>query len=389
MANGQQIGFMVGEALAGGNGFKREQAFAAGQKSAADVQHISAQTQQALATANAKREEALKIQRQAEEDKKLGNNLFQLGAVDSPEQGEAAAGVIRGGFANFDNFGAGRLKIQERKNRDILGNPNALPGDQLAAAAGVKGEVQNPFMKTGDEYVDIRAPEKGVQVSPNTASEIANRNYRRDNPEKFRQTPKSVDEIRAEAEARALGTGNAKLALDFPQAQARFEAFSQKQDEIADRAKKLANEPGLGKAVGMFKSIAAIPGTEGATIRARLKTLVAKLTTQAVQEARDFSKTGGAYGNTNAREWEDIGQSAAALNENMEPSAFIEEALSLADRVELAKERSAKAFRLQYPNAAPAETSKPAAAAPKADKPKTVMQGGHTYTLNEATGEYE
>jgi hypothetical protein len=134
----------------------------------------------------------------------------------------------------------------------------------------------------------------------------------------------------------------------------------------------------------VYKTLAEIPGTQGARIRAQLDTLISKLSVQAVQDARDLSKTGGAYGNTSTREWESLGQSFAALNNNMHPDDLRRELAGLIEQVKQTKGITSQAFYDTYPelkSSAPEPTTGP--------KPKTVTQNGHTYTLNEATGQYE
>ena len=323
--------FKLGSALAGNSGMAR----IAGEKAGGEYALTSANTQLALEKAKSARIEALAAQRQQDSDDQFADSLVTTGVAKSRDEGIAMAHIARGGYAKYDDLVTGRGKLREQGHQDTLADDLAPMPARLAASSALKKEVVSPFQTVPDEYVDMRNPDAGVQTSPNTRSQITERDTKLANPEKYRQERQTPEEIRAAAEARAMGTGGAKRELDRPQARARFEAFNDKQDEISSRATALGSDENLWKAVGAAKTLAEIPGTEGATIRARINTLVAKLTVQAVQEARDLSKTGGAYGNTNAREWEDIGQSAAAINNNMAPSAAREELLALADRVEL------------------------------------------------------
>lgn len=375
----------LGQFIGSGGRMGNAEAEIAGQQAGLKARYTSAQTEEAIERAKNEQLKARKAQREQDADDQFADSLVIAGVAKDRNHALALANIGRAGYAKYDDLVTGRGKLQEQGFQATLADELAPPEKQLAAAQGLKKEIQSPFVSVPGEFVDIRKPDAGVQASPNMASQITDRNERRTNPQKFRNE-KTPEQIKAEAEARTLGTGQAKRTLDLPQAQARFETFNAKQDEISSRALELGSNDNLWKAVGGARTLAEIPGTEGATIRAKVKTLVAKLAVQAVQEARDLSKTGGAYGNTNAREWEDIGQSAAAINDSMAPSAAREELLALADRVELAKQRSTKAFYATYPELKqgggtqlPAQTS----------KPKTVTQNGYTYTLNEATGEYE
>lgn len=386
--------FKLGEALAGGNQSSRDSAFYQGQKAATESQHLSAQTQEALARANSEQIKARAAQKEQDEALKLGENLFTLGVVDTPEKGNALASAMRGGFAKYSDATQGALRLQEKDFRTTLGDPHAPIGDQLAASAGIKGESPTPAISNFNygetltpeqrtRFNDFSQPPKfvsagGVPVNARTGAPVV-------------PVGTVAQNAAAITGAKTEATGLAKRTLDLPAANLRAASSDAKFQGLSDSATTLLKDDKLWEAVGLAKSIAAIPGTEGAYIRAKLNTLKAKVGFAVLQDMRDSSKTGGALGQVSDQENKYLQNAIAALDENLAPADFREQLQVLVDYASGARGRIKQAFVDTYPEIgrAPKPTGAPASGAAPTSKPKTVTQNGFTYTLNEATGEYE
>lgn len=343
MANGFQ---QLGDLLGGGLESARETAYLEGQGTRARLDHISAQTQEALERAKLHQLDGKEKQRKFLAKGRIGDAALAMGIAKTAEEATALGDYAMADLADLPQMVTARGGLQEQGNRDILADASLPLADRLAAGNAIKGEATSPFMAVPGEYIDARDPTLAVN---RTQGNIDSTNARLITANRPVNAPKTPDQIRDEARAKAEGAGLGKRTLDLPQAKARFISNNAKQDTVINRAEKLAADEELWKGTGLYKKLSEIPGTQGARIRAQLRTLVSQLTVQAVQDARDLGKTGGAYGNTNAREWEDLGQSFAALNTDMHPDDLRAELAVLVDSAKGAKQRTADAFYETYP----------------------------------------
>ena len=98
------------------------------------------------------------------------------------------------------------------------------------------------------------------------------------------------------AGAKTTGTGMAQRQLDLPQAFSLHSQTTQNFARLTDAATTLKNNAAMWKAVGLYQSLAAIPGQEGADVRAQIQNIKSQVGFMVLQDMRNASKTGGALG---------------------------------------------------------------------------------------------
>jgi hypothetical protein len=395
----------LGDLLAGGNRAGAQNSFYQGQLQQGQASHLSAQTEEALANAKSSQLKAKAEAQKQEKTDTLADSFFKAGLADSPEKAAALANVYIAGAGNFESLAKGGGELQTQGFRKTLADKDMSLADRLAASSGVQGKVQS-YAEGGTPAIQNFNFETAL---PDDKSKEGFRTYAQ--PDKIvmgggvpysvgRQPgaqPRAVVDpatvaanTQANAGAKTAGTGEAKRMLDLPAATQRLANASNKMDRMSGLATKLADDDKLWEAVGLGQPIAKIPGTQGARIRAQLNTLRSQVGFAVLQDLRDNSKTGGAVGNVSDYEQKLLQNNLASLDENMSVADMREQLHSLADYAKGVKERVGNAFSDTYPGLAP---KKPANSSPGTTpgtgKPKSVVQNGHTYVLNEATGEYE
>lgn len=154
MANGWQT---LGEVLGGTD---RETAYQAGL-------HKGAQTQEALAKAKMRRDEAqARLQLQG---------ALEAAGLDGP-QARLADLVMRSGTgSDYAAFQQGQGREQEQGFRADIADPNVPLADAQRAAMAIHGQPVNSYATVGTGlFADIFNPEAGVQISPTTPVNEAN-----------------------------------------------------------------------------------------------------------------------------------------------------------------------------------------------------------------------
>ncbi len=168
------------------------------------------------------------------------------------------------------------------------------------------------------------------------------------------ETPMSEQDFKLTREggiagAKTTGSGEAQRELDIPSAFALHNQTTQNFTRLGDAVTSLEGDDALWKAVGIAKSMAIIPGQQGADIRARIMNIKSQVGFMVLQDMRNASKTGGALGQVSEKENELLQANLAALDENMSPEAFRASLRTIQDYLLQAQFRLDHAWKLTYP----------------------------------------
>ena len=145
------------------------------------------------------------------------------------------------------------------------------------------------------------------------------------------------------------GSGLAQRQLDLPSAYSLHSQTSQNFTRLTDAATKLGNNAAMWKAVGLYKSLSAVPGQEGADIRASIQNIKSQVGFMVLQDMRNASKTGGALGQVSEKENELLQDNLASLDVNQSPQQFQENLKIVIDYLDQAQSRLDRAWELTYP----------------------------------------
>ena len=356
----------LGGCSPGEGGVSREKAFYEGQGQRAQVEYLSAQTQEALASAK-KNQMAAKLEQMKQDSfGRLAESALATGLAKTPEEAEAYANYQISGVADLAQSVTARGGLQEQGFRDTLSNPSLPLADRLGASSGIKGEPVSPYVNIPEESVNALVPDIGmgppkVLQTPKGVASAAKIAVSAREPSPYIIDPVTGEAtyrrggkadptvIAAAAEARVTGKGMGERKLDLPQARARFASNNQKQDAVIGKVDEIAADSDIWKAVGVFKTLAEIPGTAGVRVRSAIEELQSRLVVQAISDARQLSRAGGAYGNTNLREWVDIGRSLGNVNTGMAPKDFLRVVGDISTRAKQSKQIIGDAFYETYP----------------------------------------
>lgn len=150
--------------------------------------------------------------------------------------------------------------------------------------------------------------------------------------------------------AQTTAEGQAKIALDLPQAKARLSATESKMDRLAQAADAILNDEALWRAVGVGRGLSAIPSSAGARVKAKIDNLQSQAGLAVLQDMRDNSKTGGAVGQVSDYEQKLLQNVLAPLaNTNVSPEDYRRAVEQIKDYALQTKERFRSAFSYQYP----------------------------------------
>jgi len=148
----------LGYALGGGARAGAQDAFMQGQVAQANVQHLSAATQEAMENAKLNQMKVKQAQDEQDQKQNLADALLKIIPGATPEQANAFATVIRSGAANFEGMATGRGQLQTQGFRQTLADPNAAPDVRLGAAEGIQGKPLSPFVKVDSESINAFSP---------------------------------------------------------------------------------------------------------------------------------------------------------------------------------------------------------------------------------------
>lgn len=112
------------------------------------------------------------------------------------------------------------------------------------------------------------------------------------------------------------------LIVGKPKQDQALSTISTNLDETINAAKGLMTHPGLQGAVGFRMGQEAVPGTDAASFKADLNSLLSKQFAQSIQAMRDASRTGGAVGNVSDREGDRFESMVASLSQNQSEDQF-------------------------------------------------------------------
>jgi len=375
MANLQQLGAV----LAGG--IDRAGAYDEGR-------FRSARTEEALATAEQRRAQAVAAQQQADLRTQLAVNPGRLANADD----EAIGNLILSELGNqYSAAQEGRLRQQEHGNLQTVIDPTSTALERTRALQAAEGKPSPDVVKVGKGYVNLTDDKQQVKfLGDELAGDLSNagKNYNFEQGLRSKGAPQSeIDNFRGYARADQLanaggvpyvvngpggphalvdasevatnaggiakakteGQGEAKIALDLPGAKARLATFSEKSEKTQQLAESLQANDQLWQAVGLGTPISKVPGTAGNQIRAQLRQLKSRLTLDTLTELRSLSKTGGALGNVSNKDLGVLENYVAALDASQSPEAFRQALQDVIDYSADVRSRLTTAFDEQYP----------------------------------------
>lgn len=339
----------LGELLAGGGNLDKELAL---QNATTQNAYRSAQTNQALSDAKLNQEKTL-----TEAANRAAAERIRAQNAEALRSGQGMGDIVAGNFGNsFQAAVAGHGAVQEQGFQKTLGDALAPAADRLAASSALKEQVQGPLQTLGaNTYYDVTQPNPEAKTTQ-VGESVIDRNQRG-------PVVKTPEQIRAEAEARATGTGMAKRTLDYPQAKLRMASVDEKFDRMTSAVDRVANDEALWAAVGFGKPLSQISGTAAARVRAFLTTLQSQIGFAVLQDMRDSSKTGGALGNISDRENMYLQNNLAAITSDLAPEDLREQLKLVSEYARGAKTRLRQAFDETYPTGGPSAPGAPAAPA--------------------------
>ncbi len=409
-------GFGQGLAALLGVGNSRAAAFDEGQKTAADIGFRSAQTEGALASAREAQAKALAQERVNALRGELARNPAAIANADNETLGRL---ILSDLGSNYSSAQEGRLRQQQFGNRETAADPTASALDRTRALQAVEGKPSADVVKVGKGYVNLTDDKQKVQflgdeLAADLSTAAKNFNFEQDLRKAQGLPPLAGQEAvntfreqsRAErivnaggvqtgalsgqpvvdpntvannvgtiAGAKTKAVGEAKRELDLPAAKSRLASFTKKASDAGNLAREIQGNESLWQSVGPTQVIAAIPGTEGAKIRAQVRTLKSKLTLGALQELRDNSKTGGALGNVSNRDLIVLEDQVAALDANLSVGDFRQQLQTVIEYMDDLGIRLTDAFYETYPalrgGQAPAASGNPPARTNGAPVPAT------------------
>jgi hypothetical protein len=147
-----------------------------------------------------------------------------------------------------------------------------------------------------------------------------------------------------------------KRVEEMPQAKAHLEYANSKSDNIISAIDQLIGQDetkpkpmqGLDYALGLSSYWMPATGGSAANADAIIQSLKSQLSTQAMQEMRDASKTGGAVGNVTEKEWPRLESLIGTLNQRQTPEQFIKQLNIVRSEARKIKARSSDRFASEY-----------------------------------------
>lgn len=298
--------------------------------------------------------------------------------------------IIGGTGSDYHNIMQGQGEQQDINLRDTLADPDAPRETAHAAGSAIQGKLLPRIAPVGthgtenllDEEPTLTIPPGGGNLSTHAKDYNFREQLSRENPSGVPTfdsivradrvftaggVPMSVPGVNPDgrgprelvsaedvagnkevtADAAKTGQERAKLRAAYPTAKFARDRTQQDITAMNDQAMEIAKNEKTWQAFGLTRPIAAIPGTEGANIRALVQTLQSKLMLNTLLNLRAMSKTGGAVGNVSDREGLKMETAIANLSDpnitvgqvlkevkkligyNVELSGYIDEAFDL------------------------------------------------------------
>ena len=260
---------------------------------------------------------------------------------DDPSLVKDAEGYNR--FAGGDKFGERAFPDAQR------------PAPGAGSITGPLQEIDRINLYRGGEFEETDIdPEKYLANRVRRSADMQAYNQYLIDAKKSGQEPMSEQEYAQTraggiAGAKTTGTGMATRQLDIPRATALRSQTTQNFTRLTDAVSALADNDQMWKAVGLSKSIAAIPGTEGANIRADIQNIKSQVGFMVLQDMRNASKTGGALGQVSEKENELLQDNLASLDVNQSPEHFRKNLRIILDYLRQAQARLDNSWALTYP----------------------------------------
>jgi hypothetical protein len=259
-------------------------------------------------------------------------------------------------------FGRAQPATRDGKNVLIQTSPSGVTQEvedfgppPVGAGGGVTGSLQELQAINVDRQAAGEAPLSTEQFlttrRQTSVNQQAFNRLKSENP----NDPTTFEQFTARfagnvAEAKTLGSGQAKRQLDLPQARSRMAATDAKMDRLATAAQSILDDDGLWQAVGLGRGLSVIPSGAGARVRAKIENIQSQAGLAVLQDMRDNSKTGGAVGQVSNFEQQLFQNNLAPLgNLNVSPEDYRRAVQALLDYAVSTKGRFRDAFLFTYP----------------------------------------
>lgn len=156
-----------------------------------------------------------------------------------------------------------------------------------------------------------------------------------------------------------------------PKMYAALQGAINKLDSLYDEALAIYDNPALEKITGLSGKFPDIPGSEAASLRARIETLKAKTGFGELQSMRSLSPTGGALGGVSEQENKYLQNSVSSLDTNQGLNAFKDSLKRLLDQTRASKNILINGFNAEYGDTQSNPSLQNVTAANNANKPQS------------------
>ncbi|MDR5611157.1 MULTISPECIES: phage DNA ejection protein [unclassified Arsenophonus] len=180
-----------------------------------------------------------------------------------------------------------------------------------------------------------------------------------------RQAQKETDDLRRQELEQKIAANNQKL-IDAKekktqaqtQAKLALDNSTQQLDRLVQEAKSIRDNPSLWRTTGIPGRFYNFPGSAADDLDAQLESLRSQSGFAVLQAMRDASKTGGALGNVSNFEVQQLQANLGNISGKQSTEAMRKNLDKIIDYAQGAKKRVNDAFKRNYPDFKPAETTK-------------------------------
>lgn len=181
-----------------------------------------------------------------------------------------------------------------------------------------------------------------------------------------RQAQKENDDLKKQELEQKIEANNQKLnevkeqkRLNTLNVYKKVDTLSEGLERLSNAAKELDDNENLYKEVGMYGStFPTLPGTEAASIRAKVESIKSQIALQTIQMMKDLSSTGAAGITATNMEFQKIMSAVGSLDTRQSVSEFKKSLKNIQNYAKNTTKRLQENFKQQYPDFKPADPIK-------------------------------
>lgn len=162
----------------------------------------------------------------------------------------------------------------------------------------------------------------------------------------------SIDEVAGNAAVEAAGAAEGTVAgkrdaerfYDAPGVKARMESLMEANTRVANKARRIVDDPALGKVTGIMAYFPSIYGGQAADVEAVIESLEVEQAFQTLQAMKEASPTGGAVGQVSDYEQKMLREALTSLRRSQSKGQFARHLEEIISRMEGMNARLQKAY---------------------------------------------